>query len=128
MNESDAKRSSSLSKGVTYSNDMHTDQNEKITLSATIKENDIETTSNKLSKKADATLDDLESRIRQNGLMDSNASIKKIIKLTCWKRILNYFFAPIQTGSRMVYVNGQVEPGNYVKNIVRNQKYNILSF
>jgi len=47
---------------------------------------------------------------------------------SCTKAILNWIFAPIQTDSRMIYLNGNVEPKNYVKNIVRNQKYNCFTF
>lgn len=28
----------------------------------------------------------------------------------------------------MVHLNGRVEPANYVRNIVRNQKYNVITF
>jgi phospholipid-translocating ATPase len=38
-------------------------------------------------------------------------------------------FGPqIQKTSRVIGLNGTVEPPNYFKNIVKNQKYNILTF
>lgn len=63
-----------------------------------------------------------------NGNLKAPLSSQKVPKMTCMKAFFNWVFAPIQTGDRMIYMNGRVEPANYVRNIVMNQKYNIFNF
>lgn len=127
MNDPNDKTAKSSDKGMTIPT-MQSGQNEKLTISdkQTQQEDSPEEIIGEYNK---FRVDDLENKIRENGsLVNSNVSTKKAPKMTCWKRILNFLFAPIQTGSRMVFLNGRCDPANYVNNIVRNQKYNFITF
>ena len=49
-------------------------------------------------------------------------------KMTCTRKFVNWFLAPVQTEPRCIELSGKVTPANYAKNIVRNQKYNFFNF
>jgi len=75
---------------------------------------------------------DLDSKasIKNSLIVEEKSSSSKPTKKTmnCCKRCCNKMFAPIQTCPRTIHISGKVEPKNYVKNKVRNVKYNFLNF
>ena len=46
----------------------------------------------------------------------------------CFFRLINWFYPRVQSVQRAVSLKGESCPPNYMKNLVRNQKYNLISF
>lgn len=50
------------------------------------------------------------------------------VSFNCIEKVYNYMFPRVQSVQRAVSLDGESYPKNYVKNLVRNQKYNIFIF
>lgn len=47
---------------------------------------------------------------------------------SCWTKFKQSIFKEVQTCKRTIYFNGKVEPINTQDNLVKNTKYNIITF